>query len=118
MILGVREATTTWVWRAPEPEDVAIPPNALGITPLSVSDYLLAASRGLSSALDERNVPNLRLDFHDNSPEMHGKTLMTLMLLTHAAALALDVNVFDQPAVELAKRMTRAEVERLAGRST
>ncbi|HPR64426.1 MAG TPA: hypothetical protein PK014_09420 [Thermoanaerobaculia bacterium] len=113
MILDVPEATTTWVWYAPEDHSPRVGDASLNLPDLSVSDYLGAAARGLYAALEERKVNRLFLQTKANDRSTIGGLLMTLMCLTHAASLHLGVSTFDQPAVELAKRFTKENVAAL-----
>jgi glucose-6-phosphate isomerase len=78
----------------------------------TAGDLVAAQSQAVPEALNRAGRPVRTLDL-DRLDEMAlGALLMHMMLETMLAARLFDVDAFDQPAVELAKTLTR---DRLSG---
>lgn len=77
------------------------------------AEIIAAQAEGTRAALRERKRPNATLSVDALTARELGALYMFLELMTAYAAEYLDVNAFDQPAVEIGKRVTKA---RLSGR--
>jgi glucose-6-phosphate isomerase len=80
----------------------------------SVGDLVAAQAQAVPEALMRAGRPVRTIDVDRLDPEALGALLMSTMLETILAARLLGVDAFDQPAVELAKTLTR---ERLAAKT-
>ena len=70
-------------------------------------ELLSASMLGTRDALIERDRPLYELLFHELTPAALGAYLQFWMLTTAFAGMLYGLNPFDQPAVELSKKMTR-----------
>lgn len=72
-----------------------------------MGDLLKAQAQGTERALKENGVSTIELELADHSPEALGYFLMFSELLVAGLGEALDINAFNQPGVELGKRLAR-----------
>ena len=72
-----------------------------------VGDLVSAQARATRSALEEANRPTRFIKVSEVNEFMLGQLLMSFMIETILAAGLLNINAFDQPAVEVGKRMAR-----------
>lgn len=80
----------------------------------TVGDLVAAQAEAVPEALARAGRPVRTIDLDRLDEASLGALMMHMMLETMLAARLLEVDAFDQPAVELAKVLTR---ERLAGAS-
>lgn len=73
----------------------------------TLSQVLNAQQRGTAQALAERQRPSATLSLPTLSPRVLGELLLGLELATTYAGFAWAVDAYDQPAVELGKRISR-----------
>lgn len=113
MLLDVPQAAMVWIWAASEGKRMVpdLAPFGRPSKGLGLSAYLKAACQGVFEALGERGVARMFLSFEKRNEKCVGEVLATLMGLTHFASLKLDVSTFDQPAVELAKKIANQKLE-------
>lgn len=99
-------------------EDVTIPrreslPDELGYLPgHTLGELLLAEQEATSAALARMGRMNLTLSIPTLSAESVGELLMFYQIATGFAGAWYGVNPFDQPGVELGKRLTFAAMGR------
>jgi len=74
----------------------------------SFTEILKAEQKGTSQALDDKKIPNLTFTLQDLNEESLGKLAQTFMTATALAGEMLNINPFNQPAVELGKKKTKA----------
>ena len=72
-----------------------------------VGDLVSAQARATRSALEEANRPTRYIRVSEVNEFTLGQLLMSFMVETILAAGLLNINAFDQPAVEVGKRMAR-----------
>ncbi len=77
----------------------------------TIGDLVAAQSQAVPEALMRAGRPVRTIDLDRLDPAAVGALLMSMMIETILAARLFGVDAFDQPAVELAKNLTR---ERLA----
>ena len=113
MLLDVPQAAMVWIWAASEGKRLVpdLAPFGRPSKGLGLSAYLKAACQGVFEALGERGVARMFLSFEKRNEKCAGEALATLMGLTHFASLKLDVSTFEQPAVELAKKIANQKLE-------
>jgi glucose-6-phosphate isomerase len=116
MLLDVPQAATVWIWVGVEGKRMVpdLTPFSRPLKGLSLSAYIKAACQGVFEALGERGVSRLFCSFEKRNEKCVGEALAVLMALTHFASIRLGVSTFDQPAVELAKKITNRNLEELA----
>jgi glucose-6-phosphate isomerase len=78
----------------------------------TIGDVVDAQSHAVAEALTKAGRPVRTFDIETLDERSMGALLMHFMIETILAGRLLDLDPFDQPAVELAKTLTR---ERLAG---
>ncbi|PIS10427.1 MAG: glucose-6-phosphate isomerase [Bdellovibrio sp. CG10_big_fil_rev_8_21_14_0_10_47_8] len=74
----------------------------------SMGELISAQAQGTCKALIEQKVSTLTLHVQDLSPECLGAQMMLWQLVVATVGESLDINAFDQPGVELGKRLARA----------
>jgi len=77
-------------------------------TERTLADLMDASRRGTADTLVEHGKPVRRIDIEQIDEYGMGALMMHFMIETIAAAHLLNVNPFDQPAVEHGKKLTRA----------
>lgn len=113
MLIDVPQSAAVWVWAGTEGKRL-VPDLTMFGSPhkdLPVSAYLKAACQGVFEALGERGSDRLYLGFDRKNEATAGETLAMLMVLTQFASLRLGVSTFDQPGVELAKKITTRKLQ-------
>ena len=90
-------------------------PEALGMEPaekllegVPLSKLLDSELAGTRLALASRGRPSLTLDIDSLTPESLGELILLLEVQTALAGISLGLNPFDQPGVELGKRLSYA----------
>jgi glucose-6-phosphate isomerase len=113
MLLDVPPSAAVWVWAGPEGKRLVPDLTQFGSPhkDLPVSAYLKAACQGVFEALGERGVDRLYLGLDRKNESAAGETLAMLMILTQFASIKLGVSTFDQPGVELAKKITTRKLQ-------
>ena len=74
----------------------------------SLAKLLSAEKKATEFALTESRRPNLTIRFPEVTPHAVGEFMMLWQVATAYAGLMLDVDAYDQPAVELGKKATFA----------
>lgn len=95
------------------PEDLTEMAGADDLAGKTIGDIVAAQSHAIVDALASTGRPVRTLDVAKLDEHAIGALLMHFMLETILTGYALDIDPFDQPAVELAKSLTR---DRLSGR--
>jgi glucose-6-phosphate isomerase len=85
---------------------VTFPSNQI-MTGKSMGQLLAAEAAGTQQALDEMKISNLRLSLQKNSERELGFLFMHFMLVVGALSEALNIDGFNQPGVELGKRLAQ-----------
>lgn len=89
----------------------------LGTTQFSNQDFFLghtmgqlirAQAQGTCQALNEHKISTMTLEVEDASSKCLGAQLFFWQLVVASVAEVLDINAFDQPGVELGKRLAKA----------
>ena len=113
MLLDVPKSAMVWIWGSAEGSTLApdLTPWGLPYQGMNLSAYIKAACQGVFEALGERGVARLFTAFDERTEKNMGEALAILMALTHLASLKLNVAAFNQPAVELAKKITKRKLE-------
>lgn len=73
-----------------------------------LSELLLAEQTGTEEALRENNRPNMRVTFDGLTPYNVGQFFAYYEAATAFMGYLLEINPFDQPGVELGKKITFA----------
>lgn len=73
----------------------------------TLGEILNIEARATAEALRHQGVSVLEIELQDLSPRTIGAILMTWMLVVATLGEALDINAFDQPGVELGKRLAK-----------
>jgi glucose-6-phosphate isomerase len=73
----------------------------------SLGDFLAAEAQATSQALTEVGVMNCTLELKDLSEEALGELFMFWQMMIGLLGEALDIDAFNQPGVELGKRLAR-----------
>lgn len=73
----------------------------------TLGEVINAQQRGTAEACAQRQRPNATLILPRIDASMLGELIMGLQIATTFAAFAFNVNAYDQPSVELAKRISR-----------
>ena len=112
MLLDVPQSAVVWIWAGTEGRRLVpdLTPWGVPLRGLALSAYLKAACQGVFEAMGERGTIRLFTGFDERKEKGIGEALAMLMILTHLAAYKLDVAPFDQPAVELAKKITNRKL--------
>jgi glucose-6-phosphate isomerase len=113
MLIDVPQSAVVWVWAGPEGKRIVpdLGPFGSGTRGIPLSSYLKAACQGVFEALGERGADRLFLGFDRKNAFSAGESLAMLMILTHFTSLRLGVSTFDQPGVELAKKITVGKLQ-------
>lgn len=72
-----------------------------------LGDILNIEARATAEALRRQGVSVLELELQDLQPRTLGAVLQTWMLVVASLGEAMDINAFDQPGVELGKRLAK-----------
>lgn len=72
-----------------------------------LDELLQFEAQATQLALKQKNVPSLTLTSKEISSQIMGAYLMLMELVIGSLGEALNINAFDQPGVELGKRLTR-----------
>ncbi|MBX3018675.1 MAG: glucose-6-phosphate isomerase [Bdellovibrionaceae bacterium] len=72
-----------------------------------LGEILNVEARATAEALRRQGVSVLELELQDLKPQTIGAVLQTWMLVVASLGEALDINAFDQPGVELGKRLAK-----------
>ncbi len=83
----------------------------LANVPLSTIEFV--SGRATYETLLEKQLPVRRIELPPISEEMLGYLVMSAMLETIAVGYALDINPYDQPAVEIGKNKARSYLRAL-----
>lgn len=73
----------------------------------SMGQLLAAEASGTQQALDEMKISNIRLSLHKDTEQELGFLFMHFMLVVGALSEALNIDGFNQPGVELGKRLAQ-----------
>jgi glucose-6-phosphate isomerase len=73
----------------------------------SMGELIAAQAQGTREALNESRASTLTLQIEDLSPQSLGFQIMTWQLVVAGLGERLDLNAFDQPGVELGKRLAK-----------
>lgn len=87
-----------------------LPPNFTYLQGKSFGEILDAEALGTKMALTENSVPLLEIQCSDDSLHSAGKMIEFFELTTLLTGWMLKLNPLDQPAVELGKRLAKAEL--------
>jgi glucose-6-phosphate isomerase len=74
----------------------------------SMGQLLKAQAQGTCQALNEHKISTMTLETENTSPECLGAQLLFWQLVVASVAEVLDINAFDQPGVELGKRLAKS----------
>jgi glucose-6-phosphate isomerase len=89
------------------PPELAAQAHAPYLSARSIGDLVQAQQRAVVDAFAEARRPARTIDIERLDERSLGALMMHFMIETILAASLLDVDPFDQPAVELSKRLTR-----------
>lgn len=109
---GPKDKIVTFLRLEKFPEDLQIPELHSEIEALSylggrnLSELLNSEQEGTAMALAENGVPNLTLKFDELSESNVGEFIIYYELLTAVMGAMLNINPYDQPGVELGKKIT------------
>lgn len=73
----------------------------------TMGQLIKAQAQGTCQALNEHKISTAILEVQDGSPECLGAQLLFWQLVVAGVAEILDINAFDQPGVELGKRLAK-----------
>ena len=90
----------------------ALPPDLAYLPGHTLGELLRAEYQATSAALAQMGRMNCRLRFPDLSAETMGEAIMFFQLATGYAGAWYGIDPFDQPGVELGKRLTYAAMGR------
>ena len=116
---GPKNNAFTLLFQKQFPADKAVRPEIASVAsfcnlvPYSMGQLLEACGRGTYQALLDHGCPTRLFTFDLLTPTTLGALLMHFMLETILAAYILDINAFDQPAVEAGKKLTRTYLEEM-----
>jgi glucose-6-phosphate isomerase len=100
----------------PPPDDVPgvlpLPPDLSYLTGHTLGELLRAEYEATATALAQRGRMNCTLRFPDLSAETFGEAVMFFQIATGYAGVWYGVDPFDQPGVELGKKLTYAAMGR------
>lgn len=74
----------------------------------SMGQLIKAQAQGTCQALNEHKISTMTLELVDSSPRSLGAQLLFWQLVVASIAEVLDINAFDQPGVELGKRLAKS----------
>ena len=94
------------------PERADLPPDLAYLPGHTLGQLLQAEYEATSAALAQMGRMSCTLRFPDLSPESLGEAIMFFQLATGYAGVWYGVDPFDQPGVELGKRLTYAAMGR------
>ena len=94
------------------PADSALPADLAYLPSHSLGELLRAEYEATSSALAQMGRMNCTLSLPDLSARTIGETIMFFQLATGYAGIWYGIDPFDQPGVELGKRLTYAAMGR------
>src|SRR5512134_4067005 len=94
------------------PERVDLPPDLAYLPGHTLGELLGAEYEATSAALAQMGRMSCTLRFPDLSPESLGEAIMFFQLATGYAGVWYGIDPFDQPGVELGKRLTYAAMGR------
>ncbi len=77
----------------------------------SMGELISAQARGTTGALNQQKVSTLSLMIDDISPRSLGFQMMCWQLVVAGLGEVLQINAFDQPGVELGKRLAKSILE-------
>lgn len=109
---GPKDKIVTFLKLEKFPGDLQIPELHSEIEALSylggksLSELLNSEQEGTAMALTENGVPNLTLRFDELSESSVGEFIIYYELLTAVMGAMLNINPYDQPGVELGKKIT------------
>jgi len=92
--------------------DSALPPDLAYLPGHSLGELLRAEYEATSAALAQMGRMNCTIRLPDLSPATIGETIMFFQLATGYAGVWYGIDPFDQPGVELGKRLTFAAMGR------
>ena len=95
-----------------QPASEALPPDLAYLAGHTLGELLRAEYQATSAALAQMGRMNCTLRFPDLSAETVGEAIMFFQLATGYAGAWYGIDPFDQPGVELGKRLTYAEMGR------
>ena len=96
----------------PQAGEGSLPPDLAYLPGHTLGELLHAEYEATAAALAQMGRMNCTLRLPDLSPRSMGETLMFLQLATGYAGIWYGVDPFDQPGVELGKRLTFAAMGR------
>lgn len=82
-------------------------PNAAYISDKKISDIFAAQCHATQNSLLEKNRPLRNFEFSEVTPRVLGELFMHFMLEVFCVCKLINVNPFDQPAVERGKTITK-----------
>lgn len=74
----------------------------------TMGDLIAAQAQGTRQALNEQKASTLTIEIEDMTPQSLGFQMMTWQLVVAGLGEVLDINAFDQPGVELGKRLAKS----------
>lgn len=107
----LRVTGTDSAYDKPMPQALAETAGAPYLANRSIGDLVRAQQSAIADAFQEAGRPARTFDLHDFDERAIGALMMHFILETILAAELLGVDPFDQPAVEMGKRITRAYLE-------
>lgn len=75
---------------------------------LTMGHLIAAQAQGTRQALNEQKAPTMSLMVEDQSPKSLGYQMMMWQLVVGGLGEYLNINAFDQPGVELGKRLAKS----------
>ena len=96
----------------PKSSDPSLPPDLAYLEGHTLGELLHAESRATAAALAQMGRMNCTLRFPDLSAETIGEAIMFFQVATGYAGVWYGIDPFDQPGVELGKRLTYAAMGR------
>jgi glucose-6-phosphate isomerase len=97
---------------APQDDGVELPPDLAYLTGHTQGELLDAEYEATSAALAEMGRMSCTLHLTELTPETVGEAIMFCQLATGYAGVWYGIDPFDQPGVELGKRLTYAAMGR------
>ena len=97
---------------APQDDGVELPPDLAYLTGHTLGELLDAEYEATSAALAEMGRMSCTLHLTELTPETVGEAIMFCQLATGYAGVWYGIDPFDQPGVELGKRLTYAAMGR------
>jgi glucose-6-phosphate isomerase len=93
--------------RAPQVQNPRFPETQI-LKGLSMGKLLLVESEATRRALEESGVSTLHLTLDQGNAEHISEFMMTMMLVVAGLGEALHINAFNQPGVELGKKIAKS----------